>query len=130
MSGGSCRRWMATATLCFVATACDSGLFVGPAEDRLAMRISYSLSEAARIIDGGGSAAFDAADAVRVRVLRQEATVLDTLVSFTPAEETRIALQLPSSAAGAVLVEVGDRRIVVTPDDPEAFLAALRPRLL
>lgn len=106
MSLGS-RRWLVTATLCFAAMACDSGLFVEPAEDAPAIRISYSLSEAARIIAGGGAAAFEAADGVRIRVLREEAAVLDTLVSFTPAEETRIGLQLPSSAAGPAVVEVG-----------------------
>lgn len=35
-----------------------------------------------------------------------------------------------SDFANAVLLEAGELRMVVTPDDPEGFLAALRPGLL
>ena len=55
------------------------------------------------------------------------------LVAGTGGFESKLLGELDlyaSDFANSVLVEAGDLRIVVTPDDPEAFLAALRPRLL
>ncbi|HEX3127175.1 MAG TPA: PH domain-containing protein [Thermoanaerobaculia bacterium] len=55
------------------------------------------------------------------------------LVAGTGGFESRLLGELDlyaSDFANAVLVEAGDLRLVVTPDDPEGFLAALRPRLL
>lgn len=55
------------------------------------------------------------------------------LVAGTGGFESKLLGELDlyaSDFANAVLVEAGDLRIVVTPDDPEGFLAALQPRLL
>lgn len=106
MSMATVRQWWAMA-LVAAATACDSGLFVEPALGPAEIHISYSLSETARLVAGGPSAAFDAADGLRIRILREDVTAVDTLIAFVPAEETRVALPVPSAAAGAVQVEVG-----------------------
>lgn len=55
------------------------------------------------------------------------------LVAGTGGFESRLLGELDlyaSDFANSVLVEAGDLRMVVTPDDPEGFLAALQPRLL
>lgn len=55
------------------------------------------------------------------------------LVAGTGGFESRLLGELDlyaSDFANAVLVEAGEQRLVVTPDDPDGFLAALQPRLL
>jgi hypothetical protein len=55
------------------------------------------------------------------------------LVAGTGGFESKLLGELDlyaSDFANAVLVEAGEQRLVVTPDDPEGFLAALQPRLL
>lgn len=55
------------------------------------------------------------------------------LVAGTGGFESRLLGELDlyaSDFANAVLVEAGEQRLVVTPDDPGGFLAALQPRLL
>ena len=55
------------------------------------------------------------------------------LVAGTGGFESRLLGEIDlyaSDFANSVLLEAGELRMVVTPDDPEAFLAALQPRLL
>jgi hypothetical protein len=55
------------------------------------------------------------------------------LVAGTGGFESRLLGELDlyaSDFANSVLIEASELRMVVTPDDPEAFLAALQPRLL
>lgn len=82
---------LAAALVC-AAVACEKGLFAprGP------LGGSARLAIAANVVAAGGTAAaFDRADAVRVRLTRAGRTALDTTMAFKAADETRVAVVVP-----------------------------------
>jgi hypothetical protein len=103
-------RLLAVAAATVIFGSCDDGLFVEPAAGPAAVVISYSLTEAAAIVAGGPEAAFDAADLLRIALSRGEETVLDSLIPFVAAQETRVALTVPEELVDGALgvhVELG-----------------------
>jgi hypothetical protein len=88
------RKYHALVILCLAAAACQDGFFAEPAEPRAGIAVTLASSAAVRSSDP--AAAFDKADAARVRVLREANLVLDTVVAFAPAEEVslRVAIDM------------------------------------
>ncbi|HEU4456813.1 MAG TPA: hypothetical protein VFR81_27340, partial [Longimicrobium sp.] len=88
-------RLTGLAALALGLVSCDKGIFEEPAARATSVSISYDLSPAALVVAGGPAAAFDATNALSVVLSRGEAVVFDTLMSFVPAEETRVSLEVP-----------------------------------